>query len=163
MNSGVSKIYNKPNDQNLASGFKKTYCHECKPYFIGVWDTVGPMDWFWGRKFFDPTLHEGVTYGYHVILIDQKRKKFPVRLWGEKRKFDDQTIEQVWFPGVHFDVGGPILSADGYLLGLVSKDLTMQTDEGWFSPHYAGVNAATILRAAREIGQRIELPFEGVE
>ena len=27
-------------------------------------------------------------------------------LWDEKRKFDHQTIEQVWFPGVHSDVGG---------------------------------------------------------
>ena len=106
MNSGASKIYNKPNDQNLAAGFKKTYCHECRPYFIGVWDTVGSMGWFWGRKFFDPTLHEDVTYGYHAILIDKKRKKFPVSLWDEKRKFDEQTIERVWFPGVHSDVGG---------------------------------------------------------
>lgn len=102
----ASEIYNKLNDQNLAAGFKKTYCHECKPYFIGVWDTVGSMGWFWGRKFFDPTLHEDVTYGYHAISVDEKRKKFPVSLWDEKRKFDHQTIEQVWFPGVHSDVGG---------------------------------------------------------
>ena len=46
MNSGVSKFYNKPNDQNLAAGFKKTYCDECRSYFIGVWDTVGSMGWF---------------------------------------------------------------------------------------------------------------------
>ena len=59
--------------------------------------------------------------------------------------------------------GGPIVSADGYLLGLVSKDLTMETDEGWFSPHYAGVDAVTILRAAHETRLGIELPFEGIE
>ena len=39
----ASKIYNTPNNQNIAAGFKETYCHECKPYFIGVWDTVGSL------------------------------------------------------------------------------------------------------------------------
>ena len=102
----ASKIYNKSNNQDIATGFKKTYCHECKPYFIGVWDTVGSMGWFGGRKFFDATLHEDVTYGYHAISVDEKRKKFPVSLWDEKRKSDRQMIEQVWFPGVHSDVGG---------------------------------------------------------
>ena len=59
-----------------------------------------------GQKFFGPTLHEDVTYGYHAISIDKKRKIFPVSLWDEKRKFDEQTIERVWFPVVHSDVGG---------------------------------------------------------
>ena len=102
----ASKIYNKRNNQDIASGFKRTYCHECKPYLIGVWDTVGSMGWFWGKKFFDTKLNEDVTYGYHAVSIDEKRKKFPVSLWDEQRKKDHQTIEQVWFPGVHSDVGG---------------------------------------------------------
>ena len=71
MNSGVSTIYNKPNDQNLTAGFIKTYCQECKPCLIGVWDTVGSMGWFWDREFFGPTLREDVTYGYHAVSIDE--------------------------------------------------------------------------------------------
>lgn len=50
----ASKIYNKPNNQDIATGFKETYCRECKPYFIGVWDTVGSMGWFWGKNFSIP-------------------------------------------------------------------------------------------------------------
>ena len=102
----ASKIYNKPNNQQIAAGFKKTYCHECKPYFIGVWDTVGSLGWLRRKKVFDATLHEDVTYGYHAISVDEKRKKFPVSLWDETQKRAHQTIEQVWFPGVHSDVGG---------------------------------------------------------
>ena len=102
----ASKIYNKPNNENIAAGFKETYCHTCNPYFIGVWDTVGSLGWLRRKKFFDATLHKDVTYGYHAISVDERRKKFPVSLWDEGRKLAHQTIEQVWFPGVHSDVGG---------------------------------------------------------
>ena len=47
-----------------------------------------------------------MRYGYHAISADEKRKKFPVSLWDEGRKRSHQTIEQVWFPGGHSDVGG---------------------------------------------------------
>ena len=102
----ASKIYNTPNNEEIAAGFQETYCNDCKPYLIGVWDTVGSLGWLRRKQFFDATLHEGVTYGYHAISVDERRKKFPVSLWDEGRKHAHQTIEQVWFPGVHSDVGG---------------------------------------------------------
>ena len=102
----ASKIYNDRSRHHVAPGFKETYCRDCRPHLIGVWDTVGSMGWFWGKKFFDATLNRDVKYGYHAVSIDEKRKKFPVSLWDESRKADAQTIEQVWFAGVHSDVGG---------------------------------------------------------
>ena len=42
----ASKIYNKRHNEGIAMGFKQAYSNECKPYFIGVWDTVGPGRWF---------------------------------------------------------------------------------------------------------------------
>ena len=90
----------------MAPGFKRTYCHDCRPHLIGVWDTVASMGWFWGRKFFDSTLNHDVKYGYHAVSIDERRKKFPANMWSEDAKADHQTIEQVWFAGVHSDVGG---------------------------------------------------------
>ena len=105
----VKKKKQDHNDHNrrIAEGFKRTYCHECRPYFIGVWDTVGALGHFLSKKFFDATLHEDVRYGYHAVSIDEKRKKFPVSLWNEEKVGPSkQTIEQVWFAGVHSDVGG---------------------------------------------------------
>ena len=102
----ASRIYNDRARHGVAADFKRTYCHECRPHLIGVWDTVGSMGWFWGRKFFDTTLNPEVAYGYHAVSIDERRRKFPVSLWDEARKAEGQTIEQVWFPGVHSDVGG---------------------------------------------------------
>ena len=42
----ASRIYNNRHQHNVATGFKRAFCHECRPYFIGVWDTVGSMGWF---------------------------------------------------------------------------------------------------------------------
>ncbi|MYC66699.1 MAG: DUF2235 domain-containing protein [Acidobacteriia bacterium] len=102
----ASRIYNDRARHGMAPGFKRTYCHDCRPHLIGVWDTVGSMGWFWGRKFFDSTLNHDVKYGYHAVSIDEQRKKFPANMWSEDARADHQTIEQVWFAGVHSDVGG---------------------------------------------------------
>ena len=77
----VSRIYNDRARHAVAPDFKRTYCHECRPHLIGVWDTVGSMGWFWGRKFFDTTLNHDVMHGYHAVSIDEQRRKFPVSLW----------------------------------------------------------------------------------
>jgi uncharacterized protein (DUF2235 family) len=101
----VSKMYTSKNFGN-APGFKKTFSHECKPYFIGVWDTVGSLGFIYGKKFYNTRLMDDVQYAYQAVSIDEKRKKFPVSLWDEKNILSGQVIEQVWFPGVHSDVGG---------------------------------------------------------
>lgn len=103
----ASEIYNTHDNDDVAQGFKSTYCRECKPYFIGVWDTVGSLGHVYARKkFFNPRLNSDITFGYQAMAIDEKRKKFPVSIWNEARKAPHQTIEQVWFAGVHSDVGG---------------------------------------------------------
>ena len=93
-------------NEEIAKGFKATYCHECKPHFIGVWDTVGSLGWIYGKKFFNAKLNPDIVNAYHAISIDEKRKKFPVSLWDERNVAPHQTVEQVWFAGVHSDVGG---------------------------------------------------------
>jgi uncharacterized protein (DUF2235 family)/acyl carrier protein len=99
-------IYNERGNDTIAEGFKDTYCHECKPYLIGVWDTVGSLGHILAKKFFNAELNPDVRFGYHAVSIDEKRKKFPVSLWDETQIHPNQTIEQVWFAGVHSDVGG---------------------------------------------------------
>lgn len=104
--SYATTIYNTRGDDEIAAGFKETYCHECHPHFIGVWDTVASLGWFFGKKFFDAKLHPDLANAYHAISIDEKRKKFPVSLWDENHLVANQKVEQVWFSGVHSDVGG---------------------------------------------------------
>lgn len=102
----VSKIYNTSDNTAIASGFKETFCRSCPVYFIGVWDTVKSLVMNANKKFHDAKLNSDVKYGYHAMSIDEKRKDFPPCLWDESDVQVNQTIEQVWFAGVHADVGG---------------------------------------------------------
>jgi uncharacterized protein (DUF2235 family) len=81
--------------------------------FIGVWDTVGALGVPVGLirhmlkeriGFHDTELAPNVTYAYHALAIHEYRVDFPPTLWTAKRP--GQTVEQVWFPGAHSDVGG---------------------------------------------------------
>ena len=101
----VSKNYLSGNF-DASEGFKEAFCHDCQPHFIGVWDTVGSLGHLYGRRFFDTRLNPHIRYGYQAVSIDEARKKFAVSLWDERRASEGQIIEQVWFAGVHSDVGG---------------------------------------------------------
>ena len=60
--------------------------------------------------------------------------------------------------------GGPVVSEDGYLVGLSIVDATGQypANEA-FSPHYAGIPAQVVVQAVKDLGLGIELPFEHYE
>ncbi len=79
--------------------------------FIGVWDTVGALGMptrvlaFVEESdlFFDPVLGSNVRVARHVVSIDERRGDFVPTLWDPKESAD---LKQVWFAGVHSDVGG---------------------------------------------------------
>ena len=54
--------------------------------------------------FLDTSLHPDVLNAYHALAIDERRAEFPATLWTSSSP--GQTLEQVWFCGVHCDVGG---------------------------------------------------------
>lgn len=99
--------------------------------FIGVWDTVDayglPVDELaklWDRfifpmRFEDRKLNGKVAKACHALSIDDERHTFHPVLWDERQECDPERIEQVWFPGVHSDVGGGYPRRD---LALVSLD-----------------------------------------
>ena len=109
----ASKIYNRKDD-NLDDEFKQDFCRPCNTHFIGVWDTVESLAADASDRFHDHRLNPDTKYAYHAVAIDEKRKKFPPSLWNEeneenennKENNKEQTMEQVWFAGVHSDVGG---------------------------------------------------------
>jgi uncharacterized protein (DUF2235 family) len=83
---------------------------------VGVWETVGALGvpWFNGLRLFDRLekrlfdfadlqLNERVAQGRHALAIDEQRLDFAPTPWTERAA---GGILQVWFPGVHSDVGG---------------------------------------------------------
>jgi uncharacterized protein (DUF2235 family) len=101
----ASKIYLKGN-ADYHAGLKSMFARECPVHFIGVWDSVEALSGNEEDKFHDYMLNSGIKYGYHALSIDEKRKKLTPCLWDEKRIQPGQMVEQVWFAGVHADVGG---------------------------------------------------------
>ena len=84
--------------------------------FLGVWDTVDAVGFpvpgisrFWNRvvyrfKFPDYELNRKVGSARHALAIDDQRASFHPLLWDEAPGHPD--LSQVWFAGVHTNVGG---------------------------------------------------------
>ena len=84
---------------------------------IGVWDTVGALgiptridalDKIRAGifEFHNTELGGHVKHAFHALAIDEKRRYFAPTLWTGEKPAGTQTVEQVWFPGVHSDIGG---------------------------------------------------------
>lgn len=104
---------NKDQRQQLLAELNKSCdLFDAKLTMVGVWDTVGSLGIpaiFGGVSpiiygFLDTSLHPDVLNAYHALAIDERREEFPATLWGAAGP--GQTLEQVWFCGVHCDVGG---------------------------------------------------------
>lgn len=108
-------------DSDAARAFRASYSYETRIKCVGVWDTVGalgipvgipwlPMtfvhfiDQRW--EFHDVQLSRSVDYAYHALAIDERRRQFEPTLWKQHPQPGNQVLEQVWFAGVHSNVGG---------------------------------------------------------
>ncbi|HHL31543.1 MAG TPA: DUF2235 domain-containing protein [Oceanospirillales bacterium] len=84
--------------------------------FIGVWDTVSAVGMpieemrntilFAQHAFVDHKLDPKVERACHALAIDEMRHTFKPELWEQKTLEDHKRINQVWFSGVHANVGG---------------------------------------------------------
>jgi uncharacterized protein (DUF2235 family) len=117
---------NQTHPRTIASQiFRETYSHaDSSVFFIGVWDTVGALgipervpgwkelskvfpEWeqLWG--FHDTQLGPDVRFAYHALAIDEQRRPYVPTMWlRDRRAGEKQVLEQVWFAGVHSEVGG---------------------------------------------------------
>ena len=60
--------------------------------------------------------------------------------------------------------GGPVMSEDGYVVGLSIVDAAGRYDAGEaFSSHYAGIPGHVVVKAVEELGLEIDLRFEEYE
>jgi uncharacterized protein (DUF2235 family) len=116
------KIYKKSDDderERLADDFVKKHHNQwCKIKFLGVWDTVDALglpfkgldffvDWIpsFSHKYHNLRLSSSVTHARHALAIDDERLTFHPKIW-DKEIEDYQSMKQVWFCGMHTDVGG---------------------------------------------------------
>jgi uncharacterized protein (DUF2235 family) len=96
--------------------------------FLGLWDTVAayglPVDemtrgvnkWIWPLELPNRVLSPRVQRACHALALDDERTTFHPVLWDESaepttgsdqtRRVSDERISQVWFSGMHSNVGG---------------------------------------------------------
>lgn len=126
----VDDVYDKYNTaSNLADAdFKRNIQnHEATKYpqekfypsvkvtVIGVFDTVPAL----GLKLnptnhkpemeYDPNNHKLELYankGFHALSLDEHRSEFILRRFNKEAIKSNQILSEVWFPGVHSNVGG---------------------------------------------------------
>jgi len=95
----------------LAAEFAKTFSYrDCKPRFVGVWDTVSSVGWIANPlKLPYSANNPDIEIGRHAVSIDEHRAFFRSNLWrpaAPPQAGGPKDLKQVWFPGVHCDVGG---------------------------------------------------------
>ncbi|MBI5868629.1 MAG: DUF2235 domain-containing protein [candidate division Zixibacteria bacterium] len=116
----IYKISNQEKRERKAAIFRERnhIKHWTKIRFLGVWDTVAALGLpfkslsglldkipYWRHKFHNFSLSDSVEHAVQALAIDDERKVFHPVLW-EPVIRGYQTMQQVWFCGMHTDVGG---------------------------------------------------------
>ncbi|MFC1518267.1 DUF2235 domain-containing protein [Pseudomonadota bacterium] len=105
-----SKPYKPDGAKSIA--FREQYSYPSRQVkFVGVWDTVGAMGIpfsFLGLfedkdEFYDTKLGRNVSVARHALAIDEVRDDFRPTIWQPR---SNMNIQQVWFAGVHSNIGG---------------------------------------------------------
>ncbi len=75
--------------------------------FLGVWDTVLSLGKKRGKAFIGNAPPAHVDHIRQALAVDERRSAFRPRIWQSSNStYDNQTLEQRWFAGVHSNVGG---------------------------------------------------------
>jgi uncharacterized protein (DUF2235 family) len=103
-------------------------CRKVRIRFVGVWDTVAaygmPIDemtrgvhqYLWPIELPNNHLTKSIERACQALALDEERTTFHPQLWdepaginpaqGSERFIQGERLSQVWFPGVHSNVGG---------------------------------------------------------
>ncbi|MGV3631715.1 MAG: DUF2235 domain-containing protein [Bacteroidota bacterium] len=128
----IYTINNKEKRERLAREFiNKHHTMWCKIRFLGVWDTVAALgspikplnfltetlnlpfrfirialDRLFPHRFYSFGLSDSVEFARHALSIDEERHLFSPVIWDRLQEDSTGRMKQVWFCGVHTDVGG---------------------------------------------------------
>lgn len=146
---------------------------------VGVWDTVGALGvpverlrWLNRGKyqFHDTTLGANLACALHAIAIDEQRGPFVPTLWQTPdRETEGQIVEQVWFSGVHSNIGGSYDDAGlsdlalDWMIKRVRKHTELSFDDDYIRDHVNGNAMGTLYesRSGLYAASRL-LPYQRV-
>jgi hypothetical protein len=138
---------------------------------LGVWDTVGALGIPGTRlcssayAFHETGLGGHVRYAFQALALDERRGNFQPAVWVKRIHDPDQLLEQVWFPGVHSDIGGGYHEhglSDATLLWMLSRlqdngliDFEPQSIDDPIARFYAEPYATGVLHNSRTMKWKI--------
>jgi uncharacterized protein (DUF2235 family) len=121
-----TKAFRAIRDRFIRTAYDKARNEKPPIRFIGVWDTVsaygGPIaeltraidNWIFRLSTPDYELNPAVECARHALALDDERDSFHPLLWDEVHEDEvepeprtkPRRMQQVWFTGMHSDVGG---------------------------------------------------------
>jgi uncharacterized protein (DUF2235 family) len=100
-------LFKKHSDRNkkTAKAFQSTFGQDVTIHFVGLWDAVSSVGWAYNPLKLSNTRNNlDIKTGRHAQSVDERRCFFRQNSWGASG--EGQDLRQVWFPGVHSDIGG---------------------------------------------------------
>lgn len=149
----AAMVYRQPDTHKrlqAAALFREQHrCRDVQVHFIGVWDTVGamglptrgPMGHLTRKRhqFHSVCLADNVCHARQALAINEQRAAFEPSLWMPPCPPQVLTVQQLWFAGVHSNIGGGYVDA-----GLSDIALRWMMDEA--SAHGLLLDSAYIAR-----------------
>jgi len=99
-----------PRDNAAVKAFRAEHClpgechHENLVYFMGLFDTVRGM--VIEKVHEDTRINKVVRIARHALSLDEQRPTYRPEIWTRNPNLENPDHVQMWFPGVHSDVGG---------------------------------------------------------
>ncbi len=150
---------------DVARGFKSTFSRNVTLHFVGVWDTVSSVGWIYDPVKLPYTARNPITRtGRHAVSIDERRCFFRDNLWGAPFQphegdypFDQpQDLKQVWFAGVHSDIGGGYSEQQS---GLSKLTLEWMLREASMAGLKVDRDRAAVILGRMPVGHEHKLPY----
>ena len=104
----------------LYNDFRRTFARDLAEsprrfpiHFLGVWDTVSSVGWVWNQATYPYTRkNSAIEHVRHAVAIDERRAFYRQNTFEQA---DGQELKELWFAGVHSDIGGGYAKEDGSL------------------------------------------------
>lgn len=169
-NSYVRQHNDRTQDKVVTNrAFKETFSRKIfRIRFLGIWDTVSSVGWInTPLRLFSIAQNPTVKIGRHAVSIDERRCFYRDNLWepasqdqlAEVATAQDphptQDLLEVWFPGVHSDVGGSYSQDTSGLSNVALKWLLDEADS-------AGADMKPYMKQL-VLGEKITEPVDGAD
>lgn len=121
-------MFKREKEADIYDGFRHTFSRNVHVHFLGLWDTVSSVGWMWAPQSLQFTANNPfVEVVRHAVALDERRAYFPQNLWGRDPNMPTDVL-QVWFPGVHCDVGGGYAESEAGLSKIALKWMVEQAE-----------------------------------